>query len=422
VQTERHYLTAKRAADALGVTRATLYAYTSRGQLQSEPVPGLPRERRYYREDIERLRERKETRRDPERAAARGLHWGSPVLASGITLIHDGRLYYRGQDVLKLAENATLEQVAELLWEAEGVERERLFERLFEQPGALPPRQLARLRTCTRDPLSLLQMALPLAGALDLASYDLRPAAVRQTGARIIRLLTTTIARRHSRTPVHLALQAAWAPGRAVVGEAIRAALIVCADHELNVSAFTARCAASAGASPYDTVSAALATLKGRRHGGETERVSALFVEAETPNRARAVVANRLRRGERLPGFGHPLYPAGDPRAALLLRLAEASGNTAEWRLVRALRKAGSELLQDLPNLDFGLAALARTYNLPRHAPLVLFALGRTVGWIAHAIEQYATGELIRPRARYTGPAPEGTVRRPNRTAHREPS
>ena len=118
------------------------------------------------------------------------------------------------------------------------------------------------------------------------------------------------------------------------------------------------------------------------------------------------MVAGRLRRGERVPGFGHPLYPAGDPRAARLLRLAEASGNEAAWRLVRALRKAGWELLHDLPNLDFGLAALARTYGLPGRAPLVLFALGRTVGWIAHAIEQYATGELIRPRARYTGPDP----------------
>src|SRR6266852_7492282 len=104
MQTERRYLTAKQAADALGVTRATLYAYTSRGQLQSEPVPGRPRERRYYREDIERLRERKEMRRDPSKAAARGLHWGSPVLESGITLIHDGKRYYRGRDVLKLAQ------------------------------------------------------------------------------------------------------------------------------------------------------------------------------------------------------------------------------------------------------------------------------------------------------------------------------
>ncbi|MBZ5596048.1 MAG: hypothetical protein LAP39_27715 [Acidobacteriia bacterium] len=184
-------------------------------------------------------------------------------------------------------------------------------------------------------------------------------------------------------------------------------ALVVCADHELNVSAFTARCAASAGASLYDTISAAMAALKGSRHGGETERVSALFMETETPRRARTVVANRLRRGEHLPGFGHPLYPAGDPRAALLMRLAKASGNHAAWRLVRALSSAALELRHDLPNLDFGLVALARSYGLPDHAPLVLFALGRTIGWIAHAMEQYASGELIRPRAHYTGPAPE---------------
>jgi citrate synthase len=403
MQDGRRYLTAQQAADALGVTCATLYAYTSRGQLRSEPLPDRPRERRYFREDIERLRERKEARRDPDKAVARGLKWGSPVLTSGITLIHQGRLYYRGQDVVKFAEKASLEQAAELLWEAEAPERERLF----DQPCSLSPRQIARLRSTAEDPLTLLQMALPVAGAADPASYDLRPSSVRQTGARIVRLLTTIVAGQ-SRAPVHEALRAAWVPKRADASDAIRMALVVCADHELNVSAFTARCAASAGASPYDVVSAALATLKGRRHGGETERVSALFREAEAPKRARAVMANRLRRGESLPGFGHPLYPAGDPRAGLLMRLAEASGNDAEWRLVRALRKAGSELLHELPNLDFGLAALARTYGLPDGAPLVLFALGRTAGWIAHAIEQYSSGELIRPRARYTGVEPEG--------------
>jgi citrate synthase len=242
---------------------------------------------------------------------------------------------------------------------------------------------------------------------MDLASYDLRPAAVRQTGARIIRLLTTIVARRLSPPPVHVALQAAWAPKKMVVGEVIRMALVVVADHELNVSTFAARCAASAGASPYDAVSAAMATLKGHRHGGGSERVAALFAETTKPRRARAVMANRLRHGESIPGFGHPLYPAGDPRAALLMRLAEASGNKAEWELVQGLSSAGSELLHDLPNLDFGLVALARTYGLPDRAPLILFALGRTIGWIAHVIEQYATGELIRPRALYTGPAPE---------------
>src|SRR5262245_21043563 len=87
------FLSAKQAATALGVTRATLYAYTSRGQLRSEPVPGEPRERRYYRDDVERLKDRKAARRDPSKAAARGLHWGEPVLESGITLIHGGTFY-----------------------------------------------------------------------------------------------------------------------------------------------------------------------------------------------------------------------------------------------------------------------------------------------------------------------------------------
>src|SRR5688572_577586 len=126
MQADPYYFTAPQAAKALGVTAATLYAYTSRGQLRSEPIPGRPRERRYYREDIERLRERKETRRDPAKAAARGLHWGGPVLESAITLIHDGTFYYRGRDVMTLAATESLEQVAVLLWEADATERQAL--------------------------------------------------------------------------------------------------------------------------------------------------------------------------------------------------------------------------------------------------------------------------------------------------------
>lgn len=397
-----YYLTARQAADALGVTPATLYAYTSRGQLRSEPIPGRQRERRYYRDDVERLRERKETRRDPAKAAARGLHWGGPVLESGITLIHEGKFYYRGRDAAALAATASLEDVAALLWSADEPERRALF----AQPAALSTGRLAHLRTPATSALTMLQAALPIAAAADLASYDLRPAAVRQTGARILRLLTNVVAQRDVRGPVHQALQARWAPKRPAVGDVIRTALVLSADHELNVSAFTARCAASAGASPYDVVSAAMATLKGYKHGGASEHVLALLSEAGARTNARAIIANRLRSGERPAGFGHPLYPAGDPRAAVLLRLAEASGNTAEWQRIRRVWKAGSALLQDRPNLDFGLAAVTRAYRLPDQAPVLMFALGRTAGWIAHAIEEYASGQLIRPRARYTGLLP----------------
>src|SRR6476620_4334841 len=132
---DRRYLTALEAAAALGVNLATLYAYKSRGQLHSEPVPGQPRERRYYREDIERLLERKEVRRDPAKAAARGLHWGGPVLSSGITLIENGNLYSRGRDVLKRARKPTLADAAELLWEGP----------VFAGPCPLTPRQLTSL-------------------------------------------------------------------------------------------------------------------------------------------------------------------------------------------------------------------------------------------------------------------------------------
>jgi citrate synthase len=152
-----------------------------------------------------------------------------------------------------------------------------------------------------------------------------------------------------------------------------------------------------------------MATLKGYRHGGAAAHVLAIVRHADTLANARRALADRLRQGERVPGFGHPLYPAGDPRAALLIRLAEASGNDRAWQPFRNLFRAGHELLKESPNLDCGLAAVTRAYRLPDQAPLLLFALGRTIGWIAHAIEQYESGHLIRPRARYTGLAPEAS-------------
>jgi len=398
---ENRYLTAAQAAAALGVTRATLYAYISRGLLTSTPAPGQPRQRRYYREDIQRLRDRKEIRRDPARAVAKGLHWGTPVLSSSITLIHNGRLYYRGRDAIKLAETATLEQIAELLWQAEPSEE------LFAQPAARR-RKLALAGNA--NPLVPFQIALPMAGASDAAAYDLRPAAVRRTGARIVRLLASLAARQDFTGPIHSALQRAWSPRDASAAEAIRTALVLCADHELNVSAFTARCAASAHASLYDVISAGLAALKGSRHGGETARIATLFDECATPKHARAVIANRLRLGERLSGFGHPLYPDGDPRAAMLLDLAARGPAHHHWKVARALTRVALALTHDRPNMDFGLVAVARAFRLPAEAPLTLFALGRAAGWIAHAMEQYASAELIRPRANYTGPAPSELI------------
>jgi citrate synthase len=207
--------------------------------------------------------------------------------------------------------------------------------------------------------------------------------------------------------PMHQALQQTWAKKDNSAGEIIRAALVLCADHELNISAFTARCVASAGASPYDVIVAAMAALKGQRHGGQSESAAALLATLQSGRDLRRVLAERLRRGEQIPGFGHPLYPGGDPRARFLLDLLYGQYDSAAVHSVKSISQAGAKVLGEYPNLDFALAAISHYFGFPKGAPLCIFALGRTVGWIAHAMEQYESGDFIRPRAQYNGPAAE---------------
>jgi len=187
----------------------------------------------------------------------------------------------------------------------------------------------------------------------------------------------------------------------------LNTALILCADHELNVSSFTARCVASAGGTPYGVVQAGLAALRGSRHGGHTERVEALLREVGAPSQARAALAARLQRGEPVPGFGHRLYPDGDPRGRLLLEMAREYGpHSPAVALSAAVAAAAGELLGKRPTVDFGLVTAAGALELPAGSALALFAIGRAIGWIGHALEQIEAGTIIRPRARYVGPLP----------------
>jgi citrate synthase len=204
-----------------------------------------------------------------------------------------------------------------------------------------------------------------------------------------------------------------WACRGSGLEALLDAALILCADHELNTSTLAARCAASTRASPYGVVMAGMATLQGPRHGGAAGRVEAMMAEASSGADPTEVVAARLRRGEGIPGFGHPLYPEGDPRATTLLDLlAEEKaglGEAAASRLALSedLAEEVERLTDRRPNIDFALATLTAMMGFPSGSALALFAVGRTVGWIAHAIEQYGLEELIRPRARYVGPRPD---------------
>jgi citrate synthase len=401
------YLDAEAAATLLGVKRQTLYAYASRGLLRAEPDPQRRRASRYRRQEVEALLARQEQRRQPALAAARGLHWGLPVLASSLTLIDGGRLYYRGRDAVRLALECTLEQVAALLWLGATDAAGQLFAEEPPQPPAGSERLLRGLA-----PVERCQVVLPIAAAADLRALDLRPAAVAATGARLLRLMAATASGVRAEASLARTLRRGFCVRRPEAEVALGAALILCADHELNVSAFTARCVASAAATPYDVVIAGLAALKGGRHGGQTPRVEAMLREAASPRQARSAVAERLRLGEIPSGFGHPLYPQGDPRATALVSLAaELGGGTVALERGLALRDAVRDLTGEHPTLDFGLGLLGAVLKLPQGGALALFALGRTVGWIAHALEQYADGRLIRPRAGYEGPPPEDAGR-----------
>ena len=392
------WLPAEEAARLLRVRRATLYAYVSRGYIRSQATPGPARDRHYSRDDVERLRRRIEERRDPDKAAARALQWGVPVLESAITAIDGKRLFYRGHDVETLARSRSVAEVASLIWTG------RLDAAWPDGGihGKAPRDAFKHLSFIARA-----QAMLATASGRDAAACDLRREAVALTGWRILHLLTAAAAGSPASTsPIDRALADAWGIG-ARGSEVVRRALVLSADHELNVSSFTARCVASAGSNPYAVVTAGLAALEGVRHGGSTARVEAMLDTMRRGRRNDAAIGERLRRGERIDGFGHPLYRDGDPRASALLQLLrERYPRSPELRFVLDVADTAGAALRERPNLDFALAAVSRVLGLPPQSGVTLFALGRTIGWIGHAIEQYETGQLIRPRAKYVGVAP----------------
>ena len=396
---DRGWISAADASRVLRVSRATLYAYVSRGYVRSQALPGSSRERRYSGDDVERLRRRTEERRDPDKAAARALQWGLPILESSITLIDGHRLYYRGYDAVVLARSRSLEDVASLIWSGR-------FDGAFS--AAPPHRGWAAGPPDDDSPfVARAQSMLAAASARDPLAFDLRATGVALTGWRILNLLTRTATRSDAVVgTIDQTLAAAWSVSARGV-DLLRSALILCADHELNVSSFTARCVASAGSNPYAVVMAGLAALEGTRHGGVSARVESMLESMRRARHLPAAFGERLRRGEIIDGFGHPLYRNGDPRAAALLDLLrDRYAKSAELAFVLDVAGAAVSVTRERPTIDFALAALARVLRLPSGSPLTLFAIGRTIGWIGHAIEQYATGQLIRPRAKYVGAVP----------------
>ncbi|MGH6614255.1 citrate/2-methylcitrate synthase [Sphingomonas sp.] len=367
----REWMTREEVLAKLNVRAQTLYAYVSRGQIERRADPADPRHSLYRGDDILALAERRARGRRQTSVAASTLAWGEPVIPTAIATVSHGELIYRGETATALAARMGLEEVAALLW---------------EQPDAI----VFPEASVGDDPF---QALAALAGKA--RSLIGRPAAkLVNEGAMCVAAMASAFGAAGAGS-IHHRLSAAWALD--MEGEElVRRVLVLLADHELNPSTFAARVAASTGAGMPACILAGLATLSGPKHGGAGAALESFLIEAINTG-ADAAIERWLSTGHGLPGFGHPLYPYGDLRARALLVHIQPDGELAR------LRNAVMDMLGLQPNIDFALLAIARRYTLPPRSGFALFAIARTVGWVAHALEQAATGAIIRPRARYQG-------------------
>ncbi|WP_405528597.1 citrate synthase [Streptomyces avidinii] len=396
-------LSTQEAARALGVKPATVYAYVSRGQLTSRRDP-TGRGSSFDAAEVEAL-----ARRSRREAAAPA---GELAVRTALTLIEPDRYYFRGVDAVELASRYRYEEVAEWLWTG------------AVAPGArftAPPQALAAARRAVAalpehgGPIDRLRVAVAAAAVADPLRFDLSEEAVLGSARALVPTLVGALpeagpdrwagdgriarqlwSRLTAREPDPDAL--------AVLDLAL--ALLV--DHDLAASTLAVRVAASARAHPYAAVSAGLGALEGPLHGAAGRLAHRMLVEVLEQGGAAPVVAEYLRAGRRVPGLGHRLYRGEDPRArALFARLEEleqagpALGAAREVAAVMA-RQGGLHA-----NVDLALAVLTVSCGMPAEAGETVFAVARTAGWIAHALEEYQERPLrMRPSGQYCGPRP----------------
>ena len=399
------FLTAAEAARRLGVKPATLYAYVSRGVLSRVRAPD-GRASLFGAEEVERLARRGRPRRPVGIADI--------TVESAITEITGDSLRFRGLDATSLAISRTFEEVAELLWTGDF--------RPAREPWRARPAALAVARAAQDAlpagtlPLERLQVIVPAMAATDPLRLQLDRPAVLAVGRNIIAGMVDCLPSDGPAGSDESVAGRLWSrlcdrlpvPG---LLRALSAALVLLADHELAASTLAVRAAASVRADPYAVVGTGLGAMSGALHGGASLSAETLMAAASGPDDVPRVVAELLRRGERVPGFGHFVYRRGDPRAIALLDLVRrAAPKSTQLAVADAVFAEVRQKSLPEPNVDFAIATLARVAGMIRGAGEAIFAVARTAGWIAHALEAYDGPGPLRPRAVYTGrPAAGGS-------------
>ncbi|GHF53145.1 citrate synthase [Streptomyces morookaense] len=400
---DRERLTTREVAERLGVKPETVYAYVSRGRLTARRGPG-GRGSTFDPREVEALVRRGGTRREPS--------FGSEsAIRTGVTLITADRHHYRGVDATALAERYGYEEVADWLWTGElhhGIRFTSPAETLAAARSAVAALP-AHSGTVDR-----LRVAAIAAAAADPLRFDLSPEAVLGTARGLIPTLVDALppagqphrgdGRLAWRLWSRLSTQTADEASLAV----LEAALVLLIDHDLATSTLAARVAASAQAHPYAVVSAGLGALDGPLHGAASGLAHRMLTEVLQRGSAAAVVADHLRGGRRVPGLGHRLYPGPDPRAQALFTRLESVPAAAQ--ALAAAREVEATTARHTPlhaNVDLALAVLSVSAGMPPEAGETVFAVARTAGWIAHALEEYAERPMrLRPSGEYCGPRP----------------
>jgi citrate synthase len=393
-------LLASQVAARLGVKLETVYAYVSRGLLTR--LPGAEKESRFDAAQVEQLR---------VRGRRTALEKPEPLLlTSALTEVTATAVRYRGKSALELARTLSFERVVDWLWAVPDQESSPF---IAEKAGVALARTVQGAMPEDALPLERLRVIGAVLGSTDALRYETSRGPVIATARALIAGMVESLPKRAERATGSLAqrlfAQLSLSRPSAPRVRALEVAMSLCADHGLSPSTLAVRVAASQRADPYSIVQTGLGALGGALHGAASLSAEELIAEIEAGAEPSQVIGTRLRRGDRIPGFGHRLHSPADPRAQLLLAVVRATyertrAAAAAERVERVMRERG---LPE-PNIDWSLAVLVRAAGMQHGASEAIMAIARIAGWVAHSLEEYRTPTAFPRSALYIGPEGEG--------------